>query len=193
MSAPAEPAIPAWVAWLTAYFVVLAAQRLSELILSARNARRLIARGAREHGRAHFPLIVALHALFPLALVGEVLVNGARPGPLAPLWLGLWLAAQALRYAAMRALGERWNVRVLVLPGAPLERRGPYRWLRHPNYVAVAIEFLAAPLLFGAWRTALMFSVANLAVLRVRIRCEDRALAGADGGAGRPQSNGVTR
>ena len=169
------------VAWLAAYLAVLAAQRLSELLFSARNARRLIGRGAREHGRAHLPLIVALHALFPVALLAEVLAIGARPGPLAPLWLGLWLAAQALRYAAIWALGERWTVRVLVPPGAPLVRRGPYRWLRHPNYLAVAIEFLAAPLMFGAWRTALAFTAANLAVLGVRIRCEDRALAGGVG------------
>ena len=77
----------------------------------------------------------------------------------------------------MRALGERWTTRVLVLPGRPRVRDGAYRWLRHPNYVAVVIEFVAAPLMFGAWRTALAFSLANLLALRVRIRCEERALA----------------
>lgn len=169
------------VGWLAAWLVVLAVQRVGELALSARNARGLLARGAREHGGEHFPYMVALHALFPLALAAEVLWGGARPGPLAPLWLGLWLAAQGLRYSAIRALGERWSVRVLVLPGAPLVSRGPYRWLRHPNYVAVALEFLAAPLLFGAWRTAIAFSLADLVVLGVRIRCEERALEG--GGA----------
>ena len=79
----------------------------------------------------------------------------------------------------MRALGERWTTRVLVVPGEPPVRHGIYRWLRHPNYLAVAIELIAAPLMFGAWRTAIAGSLANLILLGVRIRCEDRALAGA--------------
>lgn len=163
--------------WLVAYLAVLAVQRVSELVLSARNATRLVARGAIEHGRGHFPYMIALHALFPAALVAEVLARGLAPDPPSPVWAVIWLAAQALRYASIRSLGERWTVRVLTLPGAPLVRRGPYRWLKHPNYLAVAIEFVAAPLMFGAWRTALAFSLANLVVLGVRIRCEDRALA----------------
>jgi methyltransferase len=175
MNAAGEP-IP--VAALALFLTVFVAQRMGELVFSARNNRRLRVRGACEHGRGHYPLLILLHTLFPLALVAEVVVLDTRPGRLMPLWLVLWLAAQGLRYAAMRALGERWSTRVLVLPGAPLIRRGPYRWLRHPNYLAVMIEFVAAPLLFGAWRTALVFSLADLAALRVRIRCEQRALAG---------------
>ncbi len=168
------------VAGLVAYLLILITQRVSELFVSARNARRLLARGAREHGREHYPLLVLLHTLFPIALVAEVLVLHARPGRLVPLWITLLLAAQILRYAAMRTLGGRWTTRVLVLPGSSLVRAGPYRWLRHPNYVAVVIEFLAAPLLFGAWRTALVFSLADLLALRVRIRCEERALRTAE-------------
>lgn len=162
---------------LAAYLVVMVTQRVAELALARRNGARLRALGAREYGRGHFPVIVALHTLLPVALAAEVLRLGAHPGPLWPLWLSLWLAAQALRYAAVRALGPFWNVRVLVVPGAPRVRRGPYRWLAHPNYVAVALELCAGPLLLGAWRTALVFSLANLFVLRVRIRCEERALA----------------
>ncbi len=180
MSPPAEPISLAPFAWLVLYLFVLAAQRVSELVLSARNVRGLVARGGREYGQAHFPYVVALHALYPVALVGEVLLGGARPGALAPAWMGLWLAAQALRYSAIWALGERWTVRILALPGSPLVRRGPYRWIAHPNYLAVAIEFVSAPLLFGAWRTALVFSLASLAVMSVRIRCENRALAGSE-------------
>ena len=162
---------------LVAFLAYHAAQRLSELALSARNARRLLERGAREHGRGHFPAMVAMHALFPVAIVAEVLALGARPDRLAPLWIVLFVAAQGLRIASMRALGGSWTARVIVLDGAPLVRHGPYRFLRHPNYLAVGIELLAAPLMFGAWRTALVFSLANLVVLRVRIRCEERALA----------------
>jgi len=164
---------------LVVFLVAFGAQRASELILSARHTRRLLAQGAREHGRRHYRWLVALHALFPVAIVLEVVVLGARPNALAPLWLALWLGAQLLRWASMRALGERWTTRVLVLPGAPLVRRGPYRWMRHPNYLAVVVELIAAPLIFGAWRTSLVFSLANAPLLRVRIRSEERALAAA--------------
>jgi len=166
---------------LVAFVAFYVIQRFGELAISSQNARLLLARGAREHGREHLPMIIVLHTLFPLALVAEVLLLGARPGALTPLWGGLFVAAQGLRWAAMRALGDRWSTRVLVLPGAPLVGHGPYRWLRHPNYVAVVIELLAAPLMFGAWRTAAAFSAANLLALRVRIRCEERALADAVG------------
>lgn len=160
-----------------AFVVFFTAQRVFELIVSARNARRLLARGGVERGRGHFPMFVVLHTLFPLALAAEIFAWGARPGPFAIGWLSLWAAAQLLRWAAMHALGERWNARVIVVPGEPPIRRGPYRWLRHPNYLAVIAEFLAAPLMFGAWRTAIVFSVLNLLALRVRVRCEERALA----------------
>jgi methyltransferase len=167
------------VAALVAFLVFYVIQRLGELAISSHNTRLLLARGAREYGGEHLPMIIVLHTLFPLALVAEVLLLGVRPGALTPLWAGLFVAAQGLRWTAMRALGERWSTRVLVLPGVPLVRHGPYRWLRHPNYLAVVIELLAAPLVFGAWRTAAAFSAANLLALWVRIRCEERALAGA--------------
>ena len=172
------PAAP-WRA-LVAYLAVLAAQRIGELLLSRRNLRRLAARGARESGAAHFPLFVVLHMLYPILLVVEV-ARGARPGASWPLWFAAWLAAQALRVAAIAALGERWNVRIVVLPGEPPVRRGIYRWLAHPNYLAVALEFVAAPLLFGAWRTALVASILNAAAMAVRIPAEERALRGATG------------
>jgi methyltransferase len=163
---------------LTGFLVFYVIQRAAELALSARNARALLARGGIEHGRSHFPWLVALHTLFPLALVTEVLALHARPGRLAPLWFAAWLAAQVLRFASMRALGPRWTARVIVVPGEPPVRLGLYRWLKHPNYLAVVAELLAAPLMLGAWRTAAVISLANLPALWVRIRCEDRALVG---------------
>jgi methyltransferase len=117
----------------------LALQRSAELWISSRNARRMFARGAREVGREHFRLLVLLHTLFPLALIAEVLWLGARPGRFAAAWVVLWVLAQGLRWASMEALGDFWNARVIVLPGAPSVRSGPYRVLRHPNYVAVAV------------------------------------------------------
>lgn len=165
---------------LGGFLLYLVLQRSGELWISARNARRLFARGAREVGREHFLWLVLLHTLFPLSLIAEVLWLGARPGPLTPCWVVLWVLAQGLRWACMGTLGERWNARVIVLPGAPRIRSGPYRFLRHPNYVAVTLELLAGPLIFGAWRTAALFSVANFFALRVRIRCENRALEAAE-------------
>ena len=161
---------------LGAVLAVIALERAFELLLSARNQRRLVAAGAVEHGRAHFPVFVALHALWPVALVAEVVAAGARPGPWWPAWLGVALAAQGLRAAAIAALGGRWTVRVLALPGAPLVRRGPYRLLRHPNYLAVTLELAAIPMILGAWRTALAASALNQVALAIRVRVEERAL-----------------
>lgn len=161
---------------LGAYVVVLVLQRIVELALSKRHARVLAARGAVEFGRAHFVVFVILHALFPLVLAVEVLVLGARPPAAWPAWFLLWLAAQALRVWAIASLGTFWNVRVWVVPGTTPIARGAYRFLRHPNYVAVALEFIAAPMMFGAWRTGLTCSALNAVAMLVRIPIEERAI-----------------
>jgi methyltransferase len=161
---------------LAGFVLLIVVERIAELRLSSMNARRLVARGGVEHGRGHFPAFVVLHTLFPIALVAEVWLLGARPGPLWPLWALLFLAAQALRFAAIRALGEHWNVRVWVTPGMERVRRGPYRFLKHPNYLAVALELVTAPMMFGAWRTALLTTVINLTLLGIRLPVEERAL-----------------
>jgi methyltransferase len=173
LGAPAAVWVP-----LGAFLLLLNAQRLLDLAASARNERGLRARGGHEVGREHFPLFVALHVLYPVALLAEVLALGARPGRLAPLWLALFAAAQTLRFSVRRALGDLWTVRIYVVPGLAPVTRGPYRWLRHPNYVAVAAELAAGALLFGAWRTALAATALYLAALAVRIPVERRALAG---------------
>ena len=169
---------------LTAYLVVLALQRVGELVHSARNVRRLRERGAREYAAGHFPLLVAVHVLFPLCLVTEMVALGSRPTALWSVALSFWLAAQALRYSAVGALGERWSVGVWVLPGEPLVRRGPYRFMRHPNYLAVVTELVAAPMMFGAWRTAIAITMLNAFALSIRIRAEEAALHDAEGGGG---------
>ena len=163
------------------YLALLAAlglERLYELRLSTRNAAWAMSQGGVEYGHAHFRVMALLHATFLAACAGEVVLLG-RPFA---AWLGfpmlaLAIAAQALRYWAIRTLGPRWNVRVIVVPGAPVVTGGPYRFLRHPNYVAVVVEGFAIPLVHGAWLTALVFSIANALLLAVRIRCEERALA----------------
>lgn len=179
---------PSPFAALAVFLAALIFQRVTELALSARHERILRARGALEHGRGHYPWLVALHVAWPLALIAEMAFAGARPGRAWPVWFALLALAQLLRRAAIRALGERWTTRVWTLPGEPPLVRGPYRWLRHPNYVAVAMELAAAPMLFGAWRTALLATVANAGLMAVRIPVENRALADgvARGAATRP-------
>lgn len=153
-------------------------ERLYELRLSRRNAALAFARGGFEVGQGHFRWMSALHVAF-LASCGleVVLLQRTFDARLALPMLALALAAQALRYWAIATLGPRWNVRVIVVPGLPVVTGGPYRWLRHPNYLAVVLEFVALPLLHGAWLTALTFSALNAWLLRVRIGAEERALA----------------
>lgn len=158
------------------FLVLLTLQRLGELRLSARNESKMWALGGREVESGQFPWMVLLHVLFPLSLAAEVAFLGARPGRPWPLWLGVVLATQALRFATMSALGVRWSVHIWVVPGMKLATGGPYRFFRHPNYLAVAAELPAAALLFGAWRTAAVFTILNLVALRARIRAEERAL-----------------
>jgi methyltransferase len=168
----------------------VALQRLLELRLSRRNERLLRARGAIERGRGHYPLIVALHALWLFSTLIEGLLRGPGLPALWPIPMALFLLVQPLRYWTIRSLGDYWNTRILVVPGAKLVAGGPYRYLRHPNYVVVAVEVATFPLIFGAWVTALVFSVLNAALLFVRIREENRALAEL---AGQPDSSSASQ
>ncbi|HSP19946.1 MAG TPA: isoprenylcysteine carboxylmethyltransferase family protein [Myxococcaceae bacterium] len=156
---------------------LVALERVLELILSARNARLARTRGGVEMGQGHYSVMAAFHTLFLVACALEVLLF-RRPFPGVAGWiaLGVVLGAQALRYWAIATLGWRWNTRIVVIPGAAPVTAGPYRWVRHPNYVAVVLEMLALPLVHGAWMTALVFSLGNALILRVRIRAEERAL-----------------
>jgi methyltransferase len=153
--------------------LLVAAQRLAELIYSRGNARRLMAEGGIEHGASGYPLLVLLHTAWLVALYFFV------PPEAAVSWLliGLYLLLQAARLWVVSSLGRFWTTRVITLPGAPLVRRGPYRWLKHPNYLVVAAEIAVLPLAFGAWELALGFSLANAALLADRIRIEETALA----------------
>ena len=147
-----------------------------ELLYSRRNERRLRARGAVERGRGHYPVIVGIHTLWLVSTLVEGLVRGPDPPSWWPLPLAAFLLVQPLRYWAILSLGMNWNTRVLVVPGGKLLRKGPYRYFSHPNYVVVAVEVLTFPLIFGAWITAVAFSLLNATLLYVRIRTENRAL-----------------
>jgi len=155
----------------------LALERLHELRRSRRNATWAIAQGGIERGERHFRVMTLLHGGFLAACAAEVVLLHRPFVPALGLpMLAIALVAQALRYWAIATLGPRWNVRVIVLPGAPAITSGPYRFFRHPNYVAVVLEGFAVPLVHGAWLTALAFTLANACLLAVRIRCEERAL-----------------
>ena len=156
---------------------LVAVQRLFELVLARKNERRARARGAVERGEGHYLLIVALHTLWLVSTLVEGLLRGPELPAFWPVPLALFLLLQPLRYWAIFSLGDRWNTKILVLPGEKPLRRGPYRYLNHPNYVVVVVEILTFPLIFGAWITALFFTVLNAVVLSVRIREENRALS----------------
>jgi methyltransferase len=153
-------------------------ERVVELVVSERHTRWAFAHGGVEFGRSHYGVIAAVQAALLISCVGEVVVADR---PFMP-WLGwpmlaLVLAAQVLRWWCIGTLGNQWNTRVIVVPGLPLVTTGPYRRLRHPNYVAVAVEVFALPMVHTAWLTAVVFSLANLALMAVRIPVEERALA----------------
>lgn len=164
-------------ALVTATFVAITVQRGLELRVARRNAAIAAERGAREFGAGHYPAFFLLHGAWMLGWLIEAFVRGPQVSPQWPWWLVGFVAAGLLRYWAITSLGSRWNTRILVVPGdAPL-RRGPYRWLAHPNYLAVVIELLCVPLLFGAWTTAAVCSGLNAVLLLVvRIPAERTAL-----------------
>jgi len=165
----------------TALISLLALQRVAELVLAQHNRRWALANGGQERGRSHYRVIVAVHTLFYISLLLEWRYISAGWNPAWPFWLGLVLAAQILRHWAICSLGRHWNTRIIVIPGMVSADRGPYRFIRHPNYVAVAVEILAIPMLCGAYITAAFFSFANAAILAQRIPEEELALAQANG------------
>lgn len=165
---------------LIAYVVLVALvglERLAELVVSKRNAAWSFARGGREFGREHYPAMVVLHSALLAGCLAEVALAD-RPFVAALGWpmLAVVLLSQGLRWWCITTLGQQWNTRVIIVPGLTLVRRGPYRWLRHPNYVAVVAEGAALPLVHSAWLTALIFTLLNGVVLKVRIASEESAL-----------------
>lgn len=162
----------------TVLVLLVAIERLAELVVARRNAAWSRLRGGVEYGRGHYPVMVALHTGLLAGCLAEVWLTG-RPFVPELGWpmLALAAAAQALRWWCITTLGPRWNTRVIVVPGLPLVAKGPYRRLRHPNYLAVVAEGIALPLVHGAWLTAIAFTLLNLPLLAVRLRCENAALA----------------
>ena len=176
----------------TGLVALVAVERLAELRLARSNERRKRAAGGVEAGAGHYPVMVTLHALFLVSSVAEVWLLGRPFVPwLAAAMVGVLVLASALRWWVISSLGGAWTTRVIVVPGRPLVASGPYRFVPHPNYLAVAMEIAALPLVHTAYLTAVVFSLADGLLLAVRIRTENTALArfgvragGGDGEAG---------
>lgn len=164
-----------WFFYILFIFVIL--QRLAEVAYAKSNEKRMRKEGAVESGAEHYKWIVLLHVLFFVSLLAEVLYYGIVSYEIWWIFLIIFVLAQLLRFWALTSLGRFWNTKILVLPGAEKVEAGPYRWLPHPNYIVVALELAFLPLVFGAWRTALVFTIANaLLLLMVRIPAEEKAL-----------------
>jgi methyltransferase len=163
-----------WLAWPMVWILALVVvQRLAELVLAARNTRRLLARGGREVGRSHYPLFVLLHASWLIAIA---VATPPRTEPSWPL-IGVFAVLQLMRVWIIATLGPYWTTRVITVDDAPVVRSGPYRLLRHPNYWVVTAEIAVLPLAFHDWAIALVWSILNALLLRHRIRVESAALA----------------
>lgn len=161
----------------TLLVIAVGIERLAELAVARRNTRWSVAHGGVELGRSHYPALVGVHAGLLAGCLAEVwAAHRDFIGWLGWPMLAVVAASQALRWWCITTLGRRWNTRVIVIPQASLIRRGPYRWLNHPNYVAVTAEGLALPLVHTAWLTAIGFTVANALILAVRLRVENAAL-----------------
>jgi methyltransferase len=179
-------------AWYVVLIAAIAGERLAELVVSRRNLTWARSHGGREHGSGHYPFMVVLHVGLLIACLAEAAHRPFIPALGWPM-LAVVVLAQGLRWWCITTLGTRWNTRIVVVPGLPLVDRGPYRWMRHPNYVAVVLEGIALPLVHTAWITAVVFTVANAALLRVRISSENAAMAQAlaEGPPPAPRSEAV--
>jgi methyltransferase len=169
-----------------AVMAFLLVQRAAELVLAERNRRWVLSRGGREFDSWHYPLIVGMHILFYISLLLEWWIGSRALSTLWPLWLALLVVAQLARVWVITSLGRFWNTRIIVLPGFEPVRTGPYRFVRHPNYLVVVVEILIVPLMFRAWVTAAVFTLLNLTLLGLRIREEEAALSWATEGRMKP-------
>ena len=178
--------------WFTLLIAAVGLERLAELVVSKRNAAWSFARGGVESGRRHYVVMVVLHTGLLVGALAEVWLREPAFVPaLGWTMLALVLGSQAVRWWCIIALGPQWNTRVIVVPGLPRVTGGPYRFLTHPNYVAVVIEGFALPLVHSAWVTALVFTLCNAALLAVRVRTENLALASMPPAPVRPPSAGA--
>lgn len=155
---------------------ILVIQRLTELKLAAKNEKIMKNKGAIEYGEKHYKILVIMHILFFISFMSEVILLDKKISPFWPILLTIIMLTQILRYWSILSLGEYWNTKILILPNGNVKRKGPYQFIRHPNYVAVALEFIFIPLLFQAYWTAIIFMMFNSIMMIIRIKEEEKAL-----------------
>ena len=158
------------------YFIIFISlfilQRLSELYIAKKNEKWLLQQGAIEYGQSHYPFIVALHTLFIVSLITEYILRG---GPLISwLFLGIFIVILSFKFWALSSLGKYWNTKIYRIPGVYPVKKGPYKFLKHPNYIEVVCEIAIIPLVFHLYYTAIIFTILNAAILGVRIRVENK-------------------
>ncbi|PID02228.1 isoprenylcysteine carboxyl methyltransferase [Sporosarcina sp. P2] len=157
-------------------FIIVVMQRLVELVVANRNEKWIRSKGAIEIGASHYKWMVLMHTAFFISLLIEVLLFNRSLSPFSGAFVAVFLLMQVLRVWCLLSLGKFWNTKILILPGANVRKKGPYRWIRHPNYVIVTTELIVLPLLFSAYFTAGLFLILNIWMLSVRIPAEERAL-----------------
>ncbi|RFU64072.1 hypothetical protein D0469_19215 [Peribacillus saganii] len=158
------------------FIAIVCLQRLAELFIAKRNEHWMKQQGAIEFGNNHYRWMVAMHLGYFLSLIIEVSFFRTGISPIWWLWLAIFIAAQAGRVWSLSSLGRYWNTKIIVMPGANVVKKGPYKFIKHPNYIIVATEILVMALLFNAYITAALFTCLNLAMMGVRIPAEERAL-----------------
>lgn len=156
--------------------ILVILQRLTEVSIARRNEKWMLSHGAYEVGTSHYPYMVTMHVSFFLFLIIEVSTDNSSLSALFPLFFLLFIAVQALRIWCIHSLGPFWNTKIIILPGAEVVRKGPYTFMRHPNYAVVCLEILLLPLMFQAYFTAFCFTLLNITMLSVRIPIEEKAL-----------------
>ena len=159
-----------------ALIIILAVQRISELVVARRNERIARSRGAREYDPGGYKVIVLMHFSFFIVFIAEYYLLSRILNPLWPLLVAILALTEILRYWALWSLGTYWNTKILVVPGTKLVSKGPYKYIKHPNYLAVVLEIAVVPLIFSCFITSVLYTVLNLLVLRRRIRIEEKAL-----------------
>ncbi|APH04666.1 isoprenylcysteine carboxyl methyltransferase family protein [Bacillus weihaiensis] len=159
------------------FFALLVFQRVAELVVAKKNEKWMVKRGALEHGQEHYPFIVLLHIAFLLSLFLEVILFEKQIVNLWHFVISLLAITQLIRYWALISLGQYWNTKIMIVPNDVVVRKGPYRFIRHPNYIVVAIELLFIPLLFQAYATAIIFTLLNIGMMTIRIPAEEKALS----------------
>jgi methyltransferase len=158
------------------FIILIAIQRMFELYIAKQNEKQLKAAGAVEYGESHYSWMVLMHLSFFIVLIIEVVVLERDVSGLWPIWLTLFLIAQSGRIWVIRSLGKHWNTKIIVVPDADVVIKGPYKYFKHPNYIIVATEIIVISLLFNAYYTAVIFSLLNVWMMKVRIPLEEKAL-----------------